>query len=137
MATNDWSNGPRLSNKRYDHGCFSIKDNNMITEIVVMGGYGSGYLSSTEILDVNSMTWRTGPALPISVSSNKGVQSEVGPYLGFSTGGSDWRGQVQNKICGLRKTNGISFKWEEVHSMTTARLGHSVVNAPKSLLPNC
>ena len=105
----------------------------MITEIVVMGGinyYGS--LSSTEILDVNSMTWRTGPSLPISVWGNKGVQSEVGPYLGFSTGGYRHR-----KIFGLKKTDGSNFKWEEVHGMTTGRGAHSVVNAPKSLLPNC
>ena len=108
----------------------------MITEIVVMGGYGSGALSSTEILDVNSMTWRTGPALPISVYANRGVQSEVGPHLGFSTGGYG-NGQNQNKIYGLKKTPEDSFEWEEVHSMTTARSYHSVVNAPKSLLPNC
>ena len=108
----------------------------MITEIVVMGGYGSGYLSSTEILDVNSMTWRTGPSFPISVYGNKGVQSEVGPYLGFSTGGIG-NSQYQRKIYGLKKTNGNSFKWEEVHGMTTGRYYHSVVNAPKSLLPNC
>ena len=115
----------------------------MITEIVVMGGYYTRFfsyiaLSSTEILDVNSMTWTTGPALPISVYGNKGVQSEVGPYLGFSTGGRNNRNNpCQNKIYGLKKTNGNSFKWEEVHGMTTARYHHSVVNAPKSLLPNC
>ena len=136
MATNDWSNGPRLSNKRQDHGCFSIKENNMIAKIVVMGGFGSVAGSSTEILDVNSMTWRTGPSLPISVRTSRGVQSEVGPYLGFSTGGY---GNVQNQrqIFGLKKTNGNSFKWEEVHNMTTARVWHTVVNVPKSLLPNC
>ena len=142
MATNNWSNGPSLSTKRFNHGCFRIKDNSVITEIVVMGGYGSRYLSkilsrsSTEILDVNSMTWRTGPALPFSVIDNKGVQSEVGPYLGFSIGGfGNW--QYQRKIFGLKKTNGNSFKWEEVHGMTTARYWHTVVNVPKSLLPNC
>ena len=111
----------------------------MITEIVVMGGLNSSLaswtLSSTEILDVNAMTWRTGPSLPISVYHNKGVQSEVGPYLGFSTGG--YANGYQRKIYGLKKTNGNSFKWEEVHGMTTGRYHHSVVNAPKSLLPNC
>ena len=110
----------------------------MITQIVVIGGNGSGrppYLSSTEILDVNSMTWRTGPAFPMTVYYHKGVQSEVGPYLGFSTGGRSR--QRQRKIYGLKKTNGNSFKWEEVHGMTTARYSFSVVNAPKSLLPNC
>ena len=137
METNNWSNGPSLSNKRRYHGCFSIKNNNMITEIVVMGGIGSVYLSSTEILDVNSMTWRNGPALPISVHGNRGVQSEVGPYPGFSIGGWSGRGQKTRKIFGLKKTPEDNFKWEEVHSMTTARASHSVVNAPKSLLPNC
>ena len=109
----------------------------MITGIVVMGGYGgSGSGSSTEILDVNSMTWRTGPSLPISVGYNKGVQSEVGPYLGFSIGGFG-NDQYQRKIFGLKETNGNSFKWEEVYGMTTGRYAHSAVNAPKSLLPNC
>ena len=108
----------------------------MITEIVVMGGDGSRLLSSTEILDVNSMTWRTGPSLPFAVCGNRGVQSEVGPYLGFSTGGIGMYG-VDRKIYGLKKTNGNSFKWEEVHGMTIGRYYHSVVNAPKSLLPNC
>lgn len=130
MTTNSWSNGPRLSSGRYGHGCFSIKENNEITKIVVMGGNNSGALSSTVILDVNSMTWRTGPALPISVSYNKGVHSEGGTYLGFSIGGSI------KSIYGLKKTSEDSFTWEEVHGMTTARVWHSVVNAPKSLLPN-
>ena len=111
----------------------------MITKIVVMGGHGSERLSSTEVLDVNSMRWKTGPALPTSVTHNKGVQSEVRPYLGFSTGGPFDYGkkQYQNKIYGLKKTNGNSFKWEEVHGMTTGRYFHAVVNAPKNLLPNC
>ena len=101
-----------------------------------MGGTASGALSSTEILDVNSMEWRTGPALPISLQGNRGVQSEVGTYLGFSTGGHG-NGQYQRKIYGLKITSDDSFKWEEVHGMTTARRVHSVVNAPESLLPNC
>ena len=103
-----------------------------------MGGSdeGSSSLSSTEILDVNSMTWTTGPALPISVYGNKGVQSEGNTYLGFTTGGTTG-GQNQRKIYGLINTNEDSFRWEGVHSMKTARFQHSVVNAPKSLLPNC
>ena len=136
----NWSYGPSLLTGRESHGCFSIKDNDLITKIVVMGGWSRDpgrILSSTEILDVNSMTWRTGPALPISVKGNKGVQSEGGPYLGFSTGGYVGSSQYINKIYGLKETSKDSFKWEETHSMTTARHLHSVVNAPKSLLPSC
>ena len=108
----------------------------MVTQIVVMGGRNRNgdYLSSTEILDVNSMTWRTGPSLPISVRYNRGVQSVSGTYLGFSTGGT-W--PVVRKIFGLKKTSENGLEWEEVHGMTTARYDHSVVNVPKSLLPNC
>ena len=101
-----------------------------------MGGYGSGQLSSTEVLDVNTMTWRVGPPLPISVESNRGVPSVEGNYLGFSTGGYG-NGQRHSKIYGLKETSKDVYTWEEVQSMTTARSYHSVVNAPKTLLPNC
>ena len=101
-----------------------------------MGGGGSGVLSSTDILDVKTMTWRNGPDLPISVLENHGVESVTDTYLGFSTGGYGNR-QVQNKIYGLKKTSGNTYRWEQVKSMTTGRREHSVVNAPTSLLPNC
>ena len=101
-----------------------------------MGGEGSsGRLSSTEILDVKTMTWSNGPNLPISVTKNRGVESFTDTYLGFSTGG--YTGQVQNKIYGLKRTSGNTYRWVQVQSMATARYFHSVVNAPTSLLPNC
>ena len=122
----------------------------MITKIVVMGGFCSGvngYVthSSTEILDVNTMTWGIGPNLPIDVFDHKGVQSVSETYLGFSIGGycsklrscKDGYSKAQSKIFGLKKTNENVYVWEEVHNMTTARWSHSVVNAPKNLLPNC
>ena len=92
---------------------------------MVMGGHGSERLSSTEVLDVNTMTWRVGPPLPISVESNRGVQSVAGTYLGFSTGGYG-NGQRHSKIYGLKKTSEDVYTWEEVHSMTAARQWHSV-----------
>jgi len=135
VTTSSWTTGPSRSTVIGNHGCFHIKDSNVITKIVVMGGNGRDgvYLSSTEILDVNSMTWGTGPALPRSDIYNKGVQSESGTYLGFSIGGV----RIKNKIYGLKKTSENGYTWEEVHSMTTDRYLHSAVNAPKSLLPNC
>ena len=142
MTTSSWTSGPRLSTARHFNGCFHIKDNNVITQIVVMGGQnygsnGSRSLSSTEILDVNIMTWRVGPLLPISVYGNKGVISLSGTYLGFSTGGRDGNNQFLTRIYGLKKTSENVYTWDEVHSMTTARQVHSVENAPRSLLPNC
>ena len=134
VTTNNWTSGPRLLTGRRWHGCFHIKENNVVTKVVVMGGTTSRYhgrelLSSTEILDVNTMTWGEGPPLPISLYGNKGVQSVSYPYLGFTTGGSGTTGR-QNKIYGLRQINETVYTWEEVHSMTKGRYRHSAVNAP-------
>ena len=76
----------------------------MITNVVVMGGYDSARLTSTEILDVATMSWTTGPNLPVAVYYNRGVTSETGNYLGFSTGGSIF-GEKFIKIYGLKETN--------------------------------
>ena len=100
-----------------------------------MGGFtGHSYLSSTEILDVKTMTWGNGPNLSISVSRNRGVESFTDTYLGFSTGGYPY---ALNNIYGLKKTSGNTYRWVQVQSMATGREYHSVVNAPTSLLPNC
>ena len=132
--------GPRLSIARNDFGCFHIKANNEITKIVVMGGYEAARiarrLSSVEVLDVNTMTWRIGPSLPRRISDNKGIQSVSGPYLGFSTGGN-CNGRRCNEIFGLKETSQNVYTWEALHSMTTGRTSHRAVNAPKSILPNC
>ena len=102
-----------------------------------MGGVGYGSsIDSTEILNVNTMTWGMGPSLPFEVHGNRGVVSVSGTYLGFSTGGYG-QGLAHSKIYGLKKTIENEYIWEEVHSMTTGRYFHSIVNAPSSMLPNC
>ena len=103
-----------------------------------MGGEGSSrWLSSTEILDVKTMTWSNGPNLPISVTGNRGVESFTDTYLGFSAGGSDGGSYAYNNVYGLKKTSGNTYRWVQVQSMATGREYHSVVNAPTTLLPNC
>ena len=96
-----------------------------------MGGTTSSSLNSTEMLDVNTMKWAIGPPLPFAAGRNRGVESVSDPYLGFLTGGG------QKKMYGLKKTIDNMYTWEEVNGMKTARTGHSIVNAPSSLLPNC
>ena len=101
-----------------------------------MGGYGPPYLSSTEVLDINSMTWAIGPNLPFPNWGLRGIESVSGTYLGFATGGHG-NGRYQDKIYGLKKESENGYTWKKVHSMTNARCMHSVVNAPKTLLPIC
>ena len=74
------------------------------SNVVVMGGYDSACLTSTEVLDVTTTSWTTGPNLPVAVYYNRGVTSETGNYLGFSTGGSIFGGK-SIKIYGLKETN--------------------------------
>ena len=69
-----WTLGPRLKTMRRDHGCFPIKHNNTVTNVVVTGGIirrsyreSPTVLSSTEILNVKTMTWENGPNLPIQI----------------------------------------------------------------------
>ena len=106
-----------------------------------MGGADdSGRLSSAEMLDVNTMTWEMVPPLPIPLIGNRGVHSEGGTYLGFSTGGygtQDSSIKARSKIYGFKETSKNIYDWEEVHNMSTTRYYHSVVNVPKTLLPNC
>ena len=103
-----------------------------------MGGRGSsGWFSSTEILDVKTMTWSNGPNLPITVIRNRGVESFTDTYLGFSTGGTNYYWNGYNNVYGLKKTSGNTYRWVQVQSMATGRYWHSVVNAPTTLLPNC
>ena len=97
----------------------------------------SGTLSTAEILDVASMQWEDLPDLPFGVHGNKGVESVIGPYLGFSVAGRNNAGN-ENRIIGLRKNlNGIYF-WQEMDDqLITGRIGAAVVNVPDSMLPSC
>ena len=119
---------------RGNHGCFSVKQNGKVAKVYVFGGY-PGPLSSTEVLNVNDLTWSKGPDLPIALSGNDGAESFHDDYLGFSVGG--WgNAKYLKTIFGLQKTAG-SERWIQVQSMTEARQFHTVVNTPSSLLPFC
>jgi len=128
-----------MRNGRQYHGCFSINENGTTTKVVAMGGYNSGFLSTAEILDVSSMQWQDLPDLPFAVHGNKGVESVIGPYLGFSVvGGNGSSGSPGNRIIGLRKNRNGNYFWQELTTqLTTGRYFPAVVNVPDSMLPSC
>ena len=122
---------------RYSFGCFHIMENNIITKVVVMGGQTHfGRESSAEILDVKTMKWQNLPNLPFGVKYNKGVESVVGPYLGFSIGGSSSSYSYERRIVGLKK-EGENYRWQQVNSLSTGRYDPASVNAPSSMVPAC
>ena len=125
---------------RRHHGCFSVKQNGNVSNVYIFGGY-PGPLKSTEVLNVNDLTWSDGPDLPIGIYGNAGVESNDNQYLGFSVGGSIDNGAQEedpskNTIYGLQKSGG-NQKWVEFKSMDEPRNYASVVNVPSSLLTFC
>lgn len=122
-----------MKNARYHHGCFSVKQSGNVSNVYVFGGSGS--MKSTEVLNVNDLTWSDGPDLPIGMHGNAGVESNDNQYLGFSVGGYSG-GIIKNTIYGLQKS-GENQKWVAFISMNDPRYFSSVVNVPSSLLTFC
>ena len=125
-----------MRNERAVFGCFSINEKGATTKVVVMGGQESGWneLASAEILDVASMQWEYLPYFPFATYRNKGVESVIGPYLGFSVAG--WN--ISNRIIGLRKNQIGTYFWQELTTqLTTSRHYPAVVNVPESMVPSC
>jgi hypothetical protein len=98
LSTKDlsWTVGPEMKTPRNIHSCGRIKKDNASqgTSIIVVGGFGDNweYLTSVEILDEGSNSWRSGPELPIPIDlsqlvndPNAGVVLVGGydPYWGF------------------------------------------------------
>ena len=124
-----------MKKARYYHGCFSVKQNGNVSNVYVFGGE-PGIKQSTEVLNVNDLTWSDGPDLPIGMSSNAGVESNDNQYLGFSVGGDNSRKHLFGKIYGLQKS-GENLKWVPYKSMNERRNFASVTNVPSSLLTFC
>ena len=59
LKDDTWTRLPGMKERRGGHSCSLYRG-----EVVVMGGYG---LTSTEILNLSSLEWRAGPALPSPV----------------------------------------------------------------------
>ena len=126
---------------RQHFGCFHITENNIVTKVVVMGGKDStishrGLSSSAEMLDVRTMSWQNLPNLPFAVYQNNGVESVVGPYIGFSIGGHSSSNEYERRIVGLKK-EGENYRWQQVNSLSTGRYDLASVNAPSSMVPAC
>ena len=128
-----------MRERRYRPSCFPIKTNGTVTDVVVVCGHSTKERqTTTEILNIKSLTWYDGPRLPYLINDLASVESVDGQYLGFAIGGysSYQKYQIQDSIFGLQKVNGI-LEWVLVRSMDTPRYRHTVINAPLSLVPSC
>ena len=114
---------------RANFGCFSVTESGNISNVVAVGDG-----SYAEILNVEAMQWQNLPNVPFRAFYNKGVESVVGPYLGFSVGGY---ADCEKRIIGLRKQSDNNYLWEQVNGLSSCRHYHLAVNAPMTLVPSC
>ena len=82
--TGEWTELPPMTEKRGGHSCGVVSGG---TELVVAGGYISK--SNSEILDLSTLIWRSGPALPSIRESSASVPYENSFLMvgGFMSGG--------------------------------------------------
>ena len=79
--TNAWVRGPLLTQGRGSHSCGLIRkdSNSQEMSVIVAGGYNyTALISTTELLDAGSNTWRRGPELPFTVIESMMVEGPDG-----------------------------------------------------------
>ena len=64
--------GPALLSQKYGFGCTRMRDSpqSSYTKIIIAGGVGSvlySWLNVVDILDLTTLTWTTGPPLPVGL----------------------------------------------------------------------
>ena len=138
--TEEWTQGPKLKEKRGYHSCFyDIKSNS----IHIIGGRRwkmdkqdgiRKRMATTRKWNLDTNQWESTPSLPESLSFSAGVASKSMDYIGFIAGGYTNSGTT-NKIFGLRRRD---LNWEIMpQQLQTARYHHSMINLPNDQVPGC
>ena len=130
----DWTEGPKLNEKRYCHAC--LVDEETRTIHVIAGGYGHNRrLKSTEKWIFGTDSWISGASLPEAVSSSAAVNSNSEETIGYLVAGKTYNG-YSSKVWSLRRRD---LMWVEDGSkrLQTPRVSHTVVNIPGDQIPGC
>ena len=74
-----------MATARRSHGCAVVDEN-----VFIAGGFNGETLSSVEYFSLTSLTWHTGPSLPISTSYARLIQLRGDLYFmgGLTDGGN-------------------------------------------------
>ena len=135
-VTKVWREGPELKQKRRDHSCAMIRKDSQSQDksVIVVGGYYYGRLSSTEVFDVGSSEWKSGPELPFGIMLAAMVEDPSGGVV--LIGGYNKERKELSTLFRLPHA-GSGATWEEMpQKLKTARYGHTAFLIPDELA-NC
>jgi len=134
VVRKDWTEGPKLNEKRLYHACLVDEETNTIH---VTGGKGENYnrLKSTEKWIFGTDSWVSGASLPEAVSLSAAVNSNSEETIGYLVAGETDNGAT-SKVWSLRKRD---MRWIKDGSkqLQTPRYLHTVVNIPRDQIPGC
>ena len=107
-TSNEWLEGPSMKIARKDHACVHYKDSQDNSKIMVTGGSTAlkSYISSVEILDLDSQTWSFGTYLPNALSGHAMIAIEDTVYVIGGEGPNGLSGDIYHCI------GGFSCQWE-------------------------
>ena len=125
IKNDEWEDTNRpMKETRSDHSCLLLNK-----EIFVAGGY---YTKTTEIFNLQSKTWRSGPELPKEIENSQFVKAQPSSkYSAFLTGGSKDYISSFSDIFALSKNFKSVIK---IGNLKTARYGHVAMVLPDKLV---
>ena len=133
MQNLQWSDGPTMEHKRYDHACTTISGNKDLTGgVIVVGGEYSD--DSVEILEFGSDRWKTVGKSPLAnLYGNTVIQASSPEYILYSVGGAVGYSDYVKGIYGLTH----SYTWTLVGNLTYPRSSHTSLNLKQEEIPQC
>ena len=128
IKRDEWEDTNRpMKETRWGHSCLLL-DN----EVFVVGGRGR---KTTEIFNLQSRTWRSGPDLPKAIHNSQLVKSlPSSQYSAFLIGGYDYYNNASSYIFALSK----NFKrFITIGNLKTARKKHVAMVLSEKLVEKC
>ena len=132
VVKKDWTQGPKLNEKRCYHACLVDEETSTIH---VIGGWSSERLKSTEKWTFGTDSWVSGASLPEAVVESAAVNSNSEETIGYLVAGNTENG-VTSKVLSLRRRD---MMWIEdgTKQLQMPRKSHTVVNIPGDQIPGC
>ena len=134
-GSEEWIAGPKINFARGYHGCSRVPQSEGSSDysIIVAGGNNGTYMSSVEILDTGSNTWRAGPDLPMTICCGVMIEHPLGGVV--LVGGKSGTNNYLDTLYYLRHADA---EWEELpQKLKLGRGQHTAFIVPEGVADYC